>query len=138
MRSRAVAIIINQDTQSVLTIHRYRTGREYYVLPGGKIENGESPAQACAREVREETGLAITVGRLAAELFNEGREEYYFFATEFSGRLQIGFPELGWESVENVYELEWVPARRLGEIRLLPEEIKTVVMKQFTNPDHSG
>ncbi len=134
MRSRAVAIIINKETQSLLTIHRMRTGRTYYVLPGGKIEKGESPALACAREVREETGLTITVGRLAAELFNEGREEYYFFATEFSGKLQIGFPELGWESVENVYELEWVPASRLGEIRLLPEEIKAVVMKNLPSP----
>jgi 8-oxo-dGTP diphosphatase len=134
MRSRAVAIIINKETQSLLTIHRYRTGREYYVLPGGKIENGESPAQACAREVREETGLTITVGRLAAELYNEGREEYYFLASEFSGKLQIGFPELGWQSAENVYELEWVPARRLEEIRLLPEEIKAVVLKNLSQP----
>jgi 8-oxo-dGTP diphosphatase len=127
MKSRAVAIIIDKEKQRVLTIHRMRTGREYYVLPGGKIENGETPAQACAREAREETGLEITVGRCVAQLFNEDRDEYYFLATSFSGRLEIGFPEKGWASVENVYELNWVPLAKLEEIRLLPQEIVPII-----------
>jgi 8-oxo-dGTP diphosphatase len=129
MKSRAVAIIMDKAAQRVLMIHRMRTGREYYVMPGGKINTGETPAQACAREAREETGLEITVGRCVAQIYNEGRDEYYFLATEFSGKQQIGFPAGGWESVENVYELEWVSIARLDEIRLLPEEIVPVVKK---------
>ncbi len=127
MKSRSVAIIIDHATQRVLLIHRMRTGREYFVLPGGKIEDGETPAAAAAREAREETGLEITVGKCVAQIYNEGRDEYYFLATSFSGKLQIGFPELGWASVENVYELEWVKIERLDEIRLLPSEIVPIV-----------
>ncbi|MFE1405450.1 NUDIX domain-containing protein [Streptomyces sp. NPDC058770] len=40
--------------------------RKQWLLPGGAAERGESPAQACAREVREELSLARQPGRLLA------------------------------------------------------------------------
>jgi ADP-ribose pyrophosphatase YjhB (NUDIX family) len=41
-----------------------RTDNGQWCLPGGGIDPGESVTEACAREVQEETGLIVRVGRL--------------------------------------------------------------------------
>jgi 8-oxo-dGTP diphosphatase len=38
--------------------------RDYWTLPGGICEAGEAPHLGCAREIAEEVGLDLAVGRL--------------------------------------------------------------------------
>jgi ADP-ribose pyrophosphatase YjhB (NUDIX family) len=56
------AIIWDGARQKILLTRRSDNGR--WCLPGGRMESGESAAEACAREVLEETGLHVRVTRL--------------------------------------------------------------------------
>ena len=56
------AVIFDAPRQKVLLTRRADNGR--WCLPGGQLEAGESAAEACAREVQEETGLCVRTGKL--------------------------------------------------------------------------
>lgn len=62
-RQGAGALITTGDGRIVMVKTTYC---DFYEIPGGAIEHGETPAQACARECGEELHLEIEVGRLLA------------------------------------------------------------------------
>jgi ADP-ribose pyrophosphatase YjhB (NUDIX family) len=65
------ATIFDSTGQKVLLTRRKDNGQ--WCLPGGRMEAGESAAEACAREVVEETGLRVRVGRLIGVYSNPNR-----------------------------------------------------------------
>jgi ADP-ribose pyrophosphatase YjhB (NUDIX family) len=60
----AAAGLIRDDSGRVLVVKP--NYRDYWTLPGGVCEFGEAPHAGCAREVEEEIGLRLPVGRLLA------------------------------------------------------------------------
>ena len=62
LRPGASAIIFDEARERVLMTQREDNSR--WCLPGGGMDPGESAAEACVREVLEETGLEARVTRL--------------------------------------------------------------------------
>jgi ADP-ribose pyrophosphatase YjhB (NUDIX family) len=56
------AVIFDATRQKIVLTRRSDNGR--WCLPGGHMEAGESVAEACIREIEEETGLRVQVNRL--------------------------------------------------------------------------
>ena len=95
-----------------LMLHRIKKdhdeNRDKWVGIGGKFEEGESPEDCAAREVREETGLTLGQCRyrgIVTFVSDEWGTEYMhlFHSSDFSGQLR--------DCDEGV--LEWVDKRRL-------------------------
>ena len=67
----AGALIYDRAGRLLILKPTYKSG---WTIPGGVMEaDGESPWEACQREVREETGLEVSRGRLAAMDFRRPR-----------------------------------------------------------------
>ena len=56
--ARASAIIYNKDKTKVL-LFKVEDGRDFYLLPGGRIEFNEDSLNAIKREIKEETGYEL-------------------------------------------------------------------------------
>lgn len=85
MRFTACAYAVIFDAAGrVLLCHR--ADADFWNLPGGGVESGETPWDAVVREVREETGLEVVVERLAGLYSWASRDEMiYSFVCRMTG-----------------------------------------------------
>lgn len=86
VRGRACAVIRQADR---LLLNRFG-GDSFWALPGGAVEQGEFSTDALRREMREELGVAVEVGRLVWVVEN-------LFAYRGTSYTEYGF----------YYEAEW-------------------------------
>ena len=91
-------------------------------FPGGKIEAGESPEQALARELNEEVGIRATIGPKVVHIRHNyrhgGAVDLQFFAVhEFAGEITNHiYHQLRWVRLEDLPGYDFLAADR-GLIR---------------------
>jgi 8-oxo-dGTP pyrophosphatase MutT (NUDIX family) len=71
-------------------VRHIHDGRDYWTLPGGGIEEGETPEVAAEREVLEETGLVVSTDKfLFTTTSDKGIKSHCFLMSNPSNPLDI-------------------------------------------------
>ncbi len=131
---RLEALIINEN--KILAIHRINSGEEYYVLPGGGWEEGETAEEGVKREVYEETSLNIVVERLVFSLLIKDDSQRQVYFCKYLG----GDPKLGdfnekkeMDAGEQIYKPIWLPIEDLPKTTLYELELRDWFLANYKN-----
>ena len=132
MKQVVAAIIVNTADEILIC---QRTTEQSHPLqwefPGGKIEPGEGPEQALARELKEELGIAAKIGELLAHHSHRYSDSHsvevqFFVVREFRGKIQNRiFEQVRWVAATELPSGDFLEADRelvahLASGKLLP------------------
>ena len=119
MKERAT-VICRRDNQILYV----RKSKARWNLPGGKVEADESPAQAAARELREETGL-ILEDLAYISRYEGGTVMHHVFEVSVT---MIATPA----PHNEIADCKWFTSKELGDQKVTPSA-KSIVKAFLTN-----
>lgn len=109
----AGAIVRDQAGRLLLVRRGREPGRGLWSLPGGRVEPGETAADAVVREVREETGLEVVAGAPVGRVERPGPSGVTYVIDDIACTVRGGELRAG----DDADEVRWV---RASELALLP------------------
>ena len=142
IRNSAKAIIIRNEY--LLTVKNYDAAGEWYLLPGGGQNLGETLEEALRRECIEEIGIAISVGRLRyiREYIDKNHEfsahdgdahqVEFMFECDFDDTQQL---ELGTNPDAYQVDIAWLPINEIHKYRIYPKLLRDLLLSEVDNDD---
>jgi 8-oxo-dGTP diphosphatase len=119
-RKLVVAGLVVRDGRVLVTQRRADQALPLqWEFPGGKVEPGEPPEVALARELREEIGIDVEVGRVWDVLFH-AYPEYDVYM------LVYRCAALGEPRCVEVADLAWCRPAELGAYDILPADLPLI------------
>ncbi len=112
---QVVAAVIFHEGKLYATQRGYGAWRDYWEFPGGKIEPGETPEEALAREIREELDIGISVLGFLCSVEYDYPEFHLsmdcFWCHIREGALTLLEHEAArWLTVDCLRQVSWLPA----------------------------
>jgi 8-oxo-dGTP pyrophosphatase MutT (NUDIX family) len=120
--SPGVAAVIFDSDRRILFLKRTRS--DYWSLPGGRLDLGESAQECCVRETLEETGLRTRIVRLIALNTDPARVVHYPDGNIFQSFVICFEAEIVGGSLTESAESEefrWCGPDEIDSIKLIPD-----------------
>ena len=110
-----VAALIQKENKVFATQRGYGSYKDWWEFPGGKIEPGEAPEDALAREIREELAADIAVGEYLTTVEYDYPEFHLsmacYWCTVREGQLTLLEHEAArWLPLDDLRQVNWLPA----------------------------
>lgn len=106
------------DGDRMLLVEHEKADRRYWLVPGGGVEVGETLLAGAAREVLEETGFTVSVGRLqiVCEAIEPGGR--HIVNLVYAGRLTGGSLVVGVD--RSLRDAAWQPRSAIAGLTMYP------------------
>ena len=130
-----VAVVVERGGAILLVRHQKPERDPYWVLPGGRLEPGETIPECARRELAEETGLTASFSGVlyVGEFLREGRHTIDVvarMALEGDANAVLGSdPEVASDAQPTLAEVRWVSVDDLRGLELLPHSVKRRILQ---------
>jgi len=110
-----VGAVVTDGRGRLLMIKRgHEPGAGLWSIPGGRIEPGETDTEALVREMFEETGLAVEVGRLIGRVQRPGPNGTVIDIRDYAATVTGGMLRPG----DDAADARWVEAADLDSLEI--------------------
>jgi ADP-ribose pyrophosphatase YjhB (NUDIX family) len=108
------AIVADSQGRLLMIKRGHEPGAGLWSIPGGRIEPGETDAEAVIREMIEETGLTVQVGRLVGRVRRPGLNGAVIDIRDYAATVTGGTLRAG----DDAAEARWVAPAELGSLEI--------------------
>ncbi len=126
---KSVAAVVVKNNKVLLGRHTYGGGKGKFIIPGGYLNENESPEEAVKREVFEETSVEIEPGKMIGIRFNN-KDWYVIFEGKYIEGTAVPDgeenDEVVWMDIDKIQERDDVPS------------LTKVIVQSYVNSHDTG